>query len=466
MILRVCILAFAVLTVAADGPEQVHLSLGSTEGSMVVSWVTLKPPTSNGLPQVTYGRTAAALIQVAYGKMDDFNYNGVIRYMYQAEMVNLLPNETYYYSVGVMGQMSKTYQFKSFPKGNDFLLRVCVFGDLGYINGTSLPYLIDAAEKGQFDMVLHIGDIAYDLHTDNGQRGDLYMNQIESLISKVPYMVIAGNHEDDGRNFSHYNYRFNMPGDTNHFYSFDLASVHFVGVSTEFYGYFYEYGQDSVFTQYNWLHDDLAKANANRKERPWIVGFQHRPFYCSNDNSEECAVFENRLVRTGYEEMPGLEGIYIEYGLDLGFWGHEHSYERFWPVSNRTVFKDGANPYANAHAPAYVISGSAGCHTPKASFGPPNPASAVRSDDFGYSILTVHNTTHLQMQQISVEQGKAIDEIWLVKDHGHKQKPKEQSNGIALPEVPAYTAKCSRWDKRCRYEASKRRMARSIVRFA
>uniref|UniRef100_A0A914Z303 Iron/zinc purple acid phosphatase-like C-terminal domain-containing protein n=1 Tax=Panagrolaimus superbus TaxID=310955 RepID=A0A914Z303_9BILA len=92
----------------------------------------------------------------------------------------------------------------------------------------------------------------------------------------------------------------------------------------------------------------------------------------------ECRAFENWLVRTGYEEMPGLEKVFIENGMDIGFWGHEHSYERFYPVANRTVYINGKNPYYNAPAPTYIISGSAGCHTPKASFGPPNPASAFR----------------------------------------------------------------------------------------
>ena len=40
-------------------------------------------------------------------------------------------------------------------------------------------------------------------------------------------------------------------------FSFDLGPVHWVGVSTENYGFYYAYGQEPVFTQYNWLKNDL-----------------------------------------------------------------------------------------------------------------------------------------------------------------------------------------------------------------
>lgn len=64
------------------------------------------------------------------------------------------------------------------------------------------------------------------------------------------------------------------------------------------------------------------------------------------------------------------------------------------------------DPYYNAAAPTYIITGSAGCHTPHASFAKdPMPGSAARSTDYGYSILHVLNKTHLFVEQISVETG-------------------------------------------------------------
>lgn len=237
------------------------------------------------------------------------------------------------------------------------------------------------------------------MHRNNGTVGDTFMRFMEPIISTIPYMVIAGNHEEDGKNFSHYRNRFKMPNspfNDNQVYSFDLGPVHFVGASTEYYGFFDKYGHESVLRQYEWLRKDLAKARLNKKRRPWVIGYQHRPFYwqvhcfvqvvfnnisfSSNTNSFECAAFENSLVsrihfansifqiRTGYEDMRGLEDLFVEYGMDLGFWGHEHSYERFYPISRRIVYNLTDDPYYNALAPTYIITGSAGCKQHQYSF--------------------------------------------------------------------------------------------------
>lgn len=91
-------------------------------------------------------------------------------------------------------------------------------------------------------------------------------------------------------NFSNYRARFNMPGNTeNLFYSFNMGPVHFIGFSTELY-YFLNYGIKPLAKQYEWLKNDLREANKpeNRKLRPWIVTFGHRPMYCSNDNDKDC----------------------------------------------------------------------------------------------------------------------------------------------------------------------------------
>lgn len=231
-----------------------------------------------------------------------------------------------------------------------------------------------------------------------------------------------------------------------------------MGVSTEVYGFFYEYGHDPVLVQYRWLKDDLKKAHNNRLNTPWLVSYQHRPFYCSNVNSYECESFENTLVRVGFEEMPGLEDLFVEYGMDLGFWGHEHSYERFYPISHRYVYNMTDNPYHNALAPTYIITGSAGCHSGHALFDDkaPNPGSAARFIDYGYTILSVVNKTHLHIEQISVENGpKIIDSFWLSKTLLAPTADKElEKMAFAFPPY-IESQHCNMKDPRCKH---KRRM--------
>ena len=44
-----------------------------------------------------------------------------------------------------------------------------------------------------FDAIIHVGDFAYDMYENNGERGDLFMEQIEPIASTVPYMTCPGN---------------------------------------------------------------------------------------------------------------------------------------------------------------------------------------------------------------------------------------------------------------------------------
>lgn len=56
----------------------------------------------------------------------------------------------------------------------------------------------------------------------------------------------------------------------------------------------------------------------------------------------------------------GLEEIFYNAGVDIEFWGHEHSYERLYPMYDYTVKKSsGKDPYKNPKAPVHITSGIA-----------------------------------------------------------------------------------------------------------
>lgn len=40
-----------------------------------------------------------------------------------------------------------------------------MYGDLGIVNGKSLAFLKEGVNNNEYDMILHLGDIAYDLFT-------------------------------------------------------------------------------------------------------------------------------------------------------------------------------------------------------------------------------------------------------------------------------------------------------------
>jgi hypothetical protein len=85
--------------------------------------------------------------------------------------------------------------------------------------------------------------------------------------------------------------------------------------------------------------------------------------YCSNNNTDDCTKHETR-VRVGVPFLHwfGLEDLFMEHGVDLAIWAHEHSYERMWPMYNHTVYNGTANdqnPYDNPQAVVHVTTGSA-----------------------------------------------------------------------------------------------------------
>uniref|UniRef100_A0A914WGL3 Acid phosphatase n=1 Tax=Plectus sambesii TaxID=2011161 RepID=A0A914WGL3_9BILA len=309
---------------------------------------------------------------------------------------------------------------------------------MGNINARSLGRLQQEAQRGQFDVVLHVGDFGYDLNTDEGQFGDEFNRQIEPIAAYVPYMTVVGNHEG-AYNFSHYVNRYTMPdSDHNLFYSYDLGPVHFIAFSTEFY-FFTSYGWQQIANQYRWLQKDLEKAQANRKNVPWIITMGHRPMYCSDDDRDDCTMYES-VIRTGLPILHAyaLEPLFYKYGVDLQFYAHEHSYERMWPVYNRTVYNGTGEPYKNPPAPVHVVTGSAGCQELVDPFVKnPSPWSAVRISDYGFSKMQVFNKTHLYLEQITASSGEIVDSFWLHKDtHGpYSRKHRKQLKrfGTSIP---------------------------------
>merc|ERR1711860_283012 len=74
----------------------------------------------------------------------------------------------------------------------------------------------------------------------------------------------------------------------------------------------------------------------------------------------------------------------------------------------------GTDPEATVH----IITGSAGCREKTDGFiANPPPWSVVRSSDYGFTLMQIANSTHLSLEQMSVEPSlHSIDKFWLVKN--------------------------------------------------
>ena len=159
----------------------------------------------------------------------------------------------------------------------------------------------------------------------------------------------VGNHENSAGNLAHFTERFrNMPSNSgtvetenkpglapnNWYFSWDAGLVHYVAMSTELY-FGVSGGPDGTLEKmFDWIEKDLAAANANRANVPWIVVHGHRSIYCSCDGDCDGPA---STVKVGVKQSDGsykygMEDVLFKHGVDFFINGHEHDYERSWPV--------------------------------------------------------------------------------------------------------------------------------------
>jgi len=348
------LLTFASASFGEDLPTQVHIALaggdaGGNSNGMAVSWNTVKQtPTTTvkyGLQAGNYDKSATGTSSAYY---ETFNHHAI--------MENLSPATEYHYIVGDDTEgWSQDFSFKSAPLSSNLHsnFSFIIYGDLGVYNGDPTRDYINSV-KDKVELVWHAGDASYadDSFLHEGcvakfcyeDTLDTYMKSVEPWTSKLPYMVTPGNHEADCHdpacltsaerreklsNFTAFNNRFRMPspesgGVLNMHYSFNYGSVHFISLDSET-GYpgaaletRYVLPCGGFGDQLTWLEQDLIKANSERDVRPWILAAGHRPIYQGSKIDKDF--------------QAAVEDLFYQYGVDVYFAGHVHSYERDLPV--------------------------------------------------------------------------------------------------------------------------------------
>lgn len=457
-------------------PEQISLSLSSSFDSVWVSWVTgeyqigknIKPLDPKSVASVVrYGEVNSSLNHEAKGHSLVYSqlypYEGLSNYtsgiIHHVRLTGLNPDTVYYYQCGdpSIKAMSKLLSFRTMPVSGptSYPKKIAVLGDLGLTyNSTST---IDHIKSHSPDLVVLVGDVTYaNLYLTNGTGSDCYScsfpdtpihetyqprwdywgRYMQPLLSKVPIMVVEGNHEIeeqvDNKTFEAYSSRFAFPSEesgskSTFYYSFDAGGIHFVmlGAYTAY---------DKSADQYKWLESDLAKVN--RKVTPWLVAVWHPPWYSTY-------VAHYREVECMRVEM---EELLYKSGVDIVFNGHVHAYERSNRVYNYTLdpcgpihvtIGDGGNreKMAISHAdepgncpepsttPDEFIAGfcaynfTSGPAAGKFCWEKQPEYSAYRESSFGHGILEVKNDTHAlwtwhRNQDMYYEAG---DQIYIVR---------------------------------------------------
>jgi predicted MPP superfamily phosphohydrolase len=261
--------------------------------------------------------------------------------------------------VGAIG--APAAQDVSLPNQPDSL-KFAIIGDSG--TGSSSQYkvaemLVAARAKFPYEFILMLGD---NLYSGSGPKD--YKKKFEEpykalLDSGLKFYAALGNHDNtDERNYK----PFNMGGQR--YYTFKPKN----GVRI--------FALDSNYMdqpQLQWLEKELTASGSD-----WKIVFFHHPLYSSGMHGSDIQLREQ------------LEPLFLKYGVDVVFSGHEHFYERIKP--QKGIY--------------YFTSGGAA----KLREGDVNKTDlTAKSFDTGYHFMLIELTKDaLHFQAIS-DQGKTVD---------------------------------------------------------
>ena len=176
-------------------------------------------------------------------------------------------------------------------------------GDFGC--STNTQNTIENMQSKDPEIVLTLGDHSYH------RTADCWFDMMSPIKDKL--MVTLGHHdvEDGQAKMNQYMNSFAMDKP---FYSYDYNKVHFLVMSAK--SVYYKGSE-----QYNFVLEDLKKASENENVN-WIVVSSYGPPYTSP--SEHTAFKELREV---------YHPVFEQYGVDLVLSGHNHNYQRTYPLT-------------------------------------------------------------------------------------------------------------------------------------
>ena len=193
-------------------------------------------------------------------------------------------------------------------------VRFLAFGDMG--TGRPPQYelaqrMVELRQKFPFTFVLMLGDNIYGGKTDDDLRKKFEIPYKPLLDAGVQFYASLGNHDDTNERFYKF---FNMNGQR--YYYFKKGNVRFFALDSDY--------MDP--DQFAWLEKGLSTA-----ETDWKICYFHHPLYSSGKTHG--STVELRRV---------LEPLFVKYGVQVVFSGHDHVYERVKPQKGITYFVEGA----------------------------------------------------------------------------------------------------------------------------
>jgi 3',5'-cyclic AMP phosphodiesterase CpdA len=354
-------------TATADGtPEQIHLTWGADPSrTVVVSWAS---PAQAVNPRVTLERPGGgSRVLHAIQRTYTDGLNGQTVFTYHATLGALTPQTAYRYSVTADNDglpQPFTATFETAPRGRA-PFRWTSYGDLATpvtswaLSSPQSHHAVDVVER--FKPLFHLlnGDLCYANQNPMSQPAvwaDFGKN-VQRSAAYRPWMPCPGNHEiefgNGAQGLDSYLTRYTLPDNGTKFpgrwYHFRIGSVMFISLAaddviyqdsgafvtgpepltpvpstghppiapgTSVYVHGYSGGE-----QTRWLEATLSAARGDASI-DWIIVQMHQDALSSSlhGNGSDKGIRESWLP------------LFDQYAVDLVLCGHDHDYERSWPV--------------------------------------------------------------------------------------------------------------------------------------
>src|SRR2546422_7518340 len=256
------------------------------------------------------------------------------------------------------------------------------------------------------DFVLHVGDVMYDFGFDTE-----FFVPYRDLLARIPFWMTVGNHDVATAGGVPWSGFFltpaNNPAGVPHYYSFDAGNAHVAVIDSN---------QSTIpgSPQYTFLDHDLAASTALWK----FVAFHHTIYSSGTVHGSNLPIRAN------------LVPLFDRRAVDIVFMGHEHNYERTFPLRANQVVAPGAGT-------VYVTSGGGG-----------GPLFPMKSSSF-----TAYDESTFELTQVAIDRGRldlkmirsdgvVRDSLTLVKTpppscgDGVVNQPTEQCDGAAHGACP------------------------------
>jgi hypothetical protein len=177
---------------AGSVPEQLNLQWVADD-TYTLSFVTFDSyaPSSPTVllatsPDLANARTLAGVTnywaQVGSARQYSFHF---------VPLTGLQPATKYFYAASSGAQGGARSAVHSFVTRDDTApLKFAIFGDMGVFPVNNMDVL---ANDSSISLVVHMGDHAYQMSSDDGAHGDGYMVAWEGVLTQKPWLAVMGN---------------------------------------------------------------------------------------------------------------------------------------------------------------------------------------------------------------------------------------------------------------------------------